>query len=88
VTQYENGGYHNSTAGIGTHWDDNTTDADASIVRIAMVGSTPDGTVEEICGFYSPFEPFVAPEPGSLVLLAGGMAVLGSRRGGRLRRVR
>lgn len=73
VTQYDNGGYHGSTAGVGTNWNAGTNN-EGSITRIAELGL--DGT--EICGFYSPFE---SPEPTSLLLLgAGGLALLRNRR--------
>jgi hypothetical protein len=82
VTQYENGGQHGSTAGVGTHWDDGSTDADASIVRIAGIGVQADGSVSEVCTFYSPFEPFLdVPEPASLtLLLSGTVLILAPRR--------
>lgn len=77
VSQYENGSYHGATPGVGTNWN-LTTNAEASIVRIAGVGSRADGTVGPICEFYSPFE---TPEPATLSLLAmGGLAVLRRRR--------
>lgn len=71
VSQYQNNGANGSTFGTGTHWDDGSTTADASIVRIAAIGS--DGS--PICLFYCHSEP--VPEPGSLVLAASGLVGLG-----------
>ncbi len=71
VSQYNNNGSNGSTFGTGTHWDDGSTTADASIVRISAVGS--DGS--PICLFYHHTE--TVPEPGTLVLAALGMAGLG-----------
>jgi hypothetical protein len=64
VSQYENGGLNGSTAGVGTHWGNGTTNAEASYVRI---GSAPmaDGTTG--CDFYAAFVD--APEPGSASVL-------------------
>jgi hypothetical protein len=73
VTQYENGGSNGSTPGVGTHWDNGVTTADASIVRISAVAS--DGT--PICGFYSSTE--TVPEPDSLLLSLAGIGVLSLR---------
>jgi hypothetical protein len=69
VTQYENGGSNGSTPGVGTHWDNGTTTADASIVRISLV----DSAGLEICGFGTTTHP--APEPSTLVL--GGLGAMG-----------
>jgi hypothetical protein len=71
VSQYQNNGANGSTPGTGTHWDDGSTTADASIVRIAAVDK--DGT--PICLFYSPTE--TVPEPGTLVMATFGLAGLG-----------
>ena len=70
VSQFNNNGYHGSSVGVGTHWDNGVTNAEASIVRIAAVG--PDGT--EICGFGTATED--VPEPGTLALLAAGLVPL------------
>jgi hypothetical protein len=70
VSQFDNGGYHGSTPGVGTHWDDGVTNAEASIVRIAAVGA--DGT--EVCGFTTATED--VPEPGILLLALTGLAIL------------
>jgi hypothetical protein len=69
VTQYENGGSNGSTPGVGTHWDDGSTTADASIIRIALV----DSTGLEVCGFDSTNHP--TPEPSTFVL--GGLGATG-----------
>jgi hypothetical protein len=69
VTQYNNGGSNGSTLGVGTHWDDGSTTADASIVRISLV----DSNGLEVCGFDSTTE--TVPEPGTLVL--GGLGAMG-----------
>ena len=71
VTQYENGGSNGSTPGVGTHWDNGTTTAQASIVRISLV----DRNGLEICGFDSTTHP--TPEPSTFVLGIAGMAGLG-----------
>jgi hypothetical protein len=69
VTQYENGGSNGSTPGVGTHWDDGSTTADASIIRISLV----DSTGLEVCGFGSTTHP--TPEPSTFVL--GGLGATG-----------
>jgi len=69
VTQYENGGSNGSTPGVGTHWDNGTTTAQASIVRISLI----DRNGLEICGFDSTTHP--TPEPSTLVL--GGLGAIG-----------
>ena len=71
VSQYQNNGSNGSTAGTGTHWDDGSTTADASIVRIAAIGSNGS----PICLFYSHTE--TVPEPGTLMLAASGLVALG-----------
>lgn len=73
VSQYENNGANGSTVGTGTHWDDGSTTADASIVRISAVGS--DGL--PICLFFSPTETEVVPEPSTYVLGLIGLLGLG-----------
>lgn len=71
VSQNENGGYHGCTPGVGTHWDNGVTNAENSIVRIALKSGA--------CGFYSP--PEAMPEPASLAALAmGGLALVRRRR--------
>ncbi len=65
VSQYENGGYHGSTPGTGTHWDNGITNAEASIVRIAAIDPR---TGQQICGFGT-----AIPEPGSLFALGVGL---------------
>ena len=69
VTQYENGGSNGSTPGVGTHWDNGSTTADASIIRIAMV----DSTGLEVCGFDSTNHP--SPEPSTFVM--AGLGAIG-----------
>lgn len=71
VSQYENGGLNNSTAGTGTHWDNGSTTNEASIVRIAAFDRL---TGAEFCGFGSATE--TVPEPGTLGLLITGIAML------------
>jgi len=71
VTQFENGGLNGSTPGIGTHWDNGVTNAEPSIIRIALANGE--------CGFYSTTNE--VPEPATLSLLAlGGLALLRRRR--------
>lgn len=67
VSQFNNYGYHGSTWGVGTHWDNGTTNNEPSIIRISAVG--PDGG--EICGFAGPHE--IVPEPGSFAVLGTGL---------------
>jgi hypothetical protein len=69
VSQYENGSYHGATPGVGTNWDNLTTNAEASIIRIGTLGGH-NGTPGETCEFYTPFD---IPEPGSLLLLVAGV---------------
>lgn len=69
VSQFENGGYHGCTPGVGTNWDNGTTNAEGSIVRIALKNGD--------CGFYHPFE---TPEPTSMVAIGAGLACLIRRR--------
>jgi hypothetical protein len=64
VTQYLNG------TPMGTRWDNGSVTGDASIVRISALAS--DGT--PVCSFYSPIES--VPEPGSMILLFGGLSAL------------
>lgn len=80
VSCYENGGYHGCDPGVGTHWANGVTNAEASYTRINAVIRNPDGTTSPICDFYSPYQ---TPSPGSLaVLLAGGGMALRRRRPG------
>jgi len=58
-----NYGLNGSTSGVGTHWDNGITNAEASIIRIAAIGT--DGT--EICGFGNAVEN--SPEPSTLSLV-------------------
>lgn len=82
VTQVENGSYHGATPGIGTHWDNGTTNSEGSIVRIAAA-SRPDGT-PATCGFRTPVlttASVVAPIPSTWLLMGSGLAALFVRRG-------
>jgi hypothetical protein len=72
VSQFDNGGYHGSTPGVGTHWDNGTTNAEPSIIRIGGVPA-PDGSA--VCEFYTPYGHDL-PEPGSVVLMAFGLVGL------------
>ncbi|MDB5289071.1 MAG: hypothetical protein JWL69_312 [Phycisphaerales bacterium] len=75
VSQYENGSLHGATPGVGTNWDNGTTNAEASYVRIGG-GVMADGTT--VCDFYSPLTS--SPEPGSASLLLTFAALgLGAR---------
>lgn len=73
VSQFENGSLNGSTPGTGTHWDSGTTNAEASIVRIAAIGA--DG--KEVCAFNYQN---VVPEPASALLLGLAVAGLSFRR--------
>ena len=55
VSQSDNGGYHGSTSGVVTHWDNGVTNNEGSITRIAR----RDGN----CGFATN----TVPEPSSLI---------------------
>ena len=70
VTQFDNGGYHGCTAGVGTHWDNGTTNNEASIIRISLRNGD--------CGFYHPFE--TVPEPTSMAAIGLGLGCLLRRR--------
>jgi hypothetical protein len=72
VSQFDNGGYHGSTAGVGTHWDNAVTNNEPSIIRI---GAATLGGVGADCPFYSPIMDHGVPEPTSLSLLIVGMLV-------------
>lgn len=74
ITQFDNNGFHGSTAGVGTHWDNAVTNNEPSIIRIAAIGG--DGTEE--CGFYSLIH--TVPEPGSAMVLALGTIAIMRRR--------
>lgn len=72
VSQYENGSYHGATPGVGTNWDNATTNGQASIVRIGVLGHS--GTPGEVCEFYTPFHgsvPLPAAAWGGIILLSG-----------------
>jgi hypothetical protein len=68
VSQFENGGINGCTPGVGTHWDNGVTNAEASFVRIAAIDRL---TGEEICGFGWATE--YVPEPASLLALGTGL---------------
>ncbi|MDP9175275.1 MAG: hypothetical protein M3O30_15620 [Planctomycetota bacterium] len=68
VSQVNNFGYHGSTPGVGTNWDNLTTNGDPSITRIGSA-TMRDGTT--LCQFYSPIEGDNLPEPGSVLVLLG-----------------
>lgn len=71
VTQFENGSYHGATPGVGTHWDNGTTNAEGSIIRI--------GSRKGDCEFYHAYE--ATPEPAStMALLVGGLGLIVRRR--------
>lgn len=81
VFQGENGSYHGATPGVGTNWDNATTNAEASITRIAgapgLDGSPP------ACGFRTPVLTTVSstvPLPGAWFLMGSGLAGLASLR--------
>jgi hypothetical protein len=65
VSQFENGNYHGATAGIGTHWDNGVTNAEPSIIRIALKSGE--------CGF-NYIE--TVPEPGSIFGISAGLVGL------------
>ena len=66
VSQFDNGGMHGSTAGIGTHWDNGVTNNEASIIRISLRSGQ--------CGFNCPTGD--TPEPASLLLVLTGLVPL------------
>jgi hypothetical protein len=74
VSQYENGSYHGATPGVGTNWDNATTNAQASIIRIGVLGGH-NGTPGEVCEFYTPYDHPV-PEPSAITLLGIGIVSL------------
>jgi len=79
VSQFNNFGYHGSTPGVGTNWDNAVTNGEPSIIRIGG-GLMPDGTT--VCEFYTPYG-HNAPEPSTIVLLGRGLfatAFIGWRR--------
>jgi hypothetical protein len=69
VTQFFNGGQHNSAL-FGTHWDNGTTNNEPSIIRIGS---------KQGCLFDPPVG-MSTPEPSSLMLLVLGCAVFARRR--------
>ena len=73
VSQFDNFGYHGSTNGVGTNWDNAVTNGEPSIIRIGG-GLMPDGTT--VCEFYTPYGHNV-PEPSTIGLLASGAVGLG-----------
>jgi len=73
---------HGNDAGIGTNWDNGTTNGEASIVRVGSSGIGADGLPVNGCVFYSLTETFI-PEPASGAVLALGVLPLLSRRGNR-----
>lgn len=68
VFQGNNNGMNGSTTGVGTHWDNGITNAEASIVRISALD--PAGI--ETCGFYSSTE--AVPEPMTFIAVGLGLA--------------
>ena len=77
VTNFDNGGLHGSTPGVGTNWDNSVTNAEPSITRIALANLS--GGTDADCGFFSPVETFL-PEPGCLGLFAWTATVFLKRR--------
>lgn len=75
VSVFDNGGYHGSTPGVGTHWDNGTTNSEPSIVRIAL--GSRNGLPAD-CGFFSLLET-TAPEPTTLVTAMAGGVLVGRR---------
>ena len=73
VSQFNNFGYHGSTNGVGTNWDNAVTNAEPSIIRIGG-GLMPDGTT--VCEFYTPYGHNV-PEPSTIALLTSGAIGMG-----------
>jgi PEP-CTERM motif len=70
VTQFYNGGYHGSAL-YGTHWDNNVTNNDPSIIRIGS---------KQGCLFDPPVGFNVVPEPSALALVVLGFAGFACRR--------
>lgn len=72
ITQFDNGGYHGCTPGVGTHWDNGTTNNEGSIIRISLRNGD--------CGFYHPYGTDTVPEPASMAAIGTGILCLLRRR--------
>lgn len=76
IGTFANFALHGNDAGIGTNWDDGTTNGENSIVRIGF-NDLSGGAAD--CAFYSFVETYV-PEPSSASLVLIGLASLFRRR--------